>query len=142
LDRSIDDSIAGLQFYMMATKGGTNLMVALCKSGSSPSGLWTSIGMGIDKSGSLKYDYQNAPDDSINNEHKNFAALTLNKWYKFRVEYDYTDTTLTFYVDDKLVRKKPAPSPSTLPLFVVMRDSLGAQGASGCYLDDITVFKR
>jgi hypothetical protein len=142
LDRSIDDSIAGLQFYLMATKAGQDLMVAFCKTGSSPTGLYTIIGMGIDKSGSLTYVYQNAPDDSINNESKNFAALTLNKWYKCRIEYDYSDTTLTYYVDDKIVRQRTTPTPMSLPVFVVMRDSLGTQGPSGCYLDDITIFKR
>jgi hypothetical protein len=141
IDPAIGDSIAGLQFYLKATKHGQNLIVAMCKTGSSPSGLWTTIGMGIDKSDSLRYVYEDNPD-AIINEHKNFAKLTLNKWYKCRVEYDYTDTTLTYYVDDAVVRTRTAPSPMTLPTFVVMRDSLGTQESSGCYLDDIMIFKR
>jgi hypothetical protein len=139
---SIDDSIAGLQFYLMATKlAHTNFLAAICKPGSSANGLFTIIGMGIDKSDSLKYVYENAPGDPIN-EHKNFAALTLNKWYKCKIEYDYSDTTLTYFLDDATVYTRTAPSPMTLQTFVVMRDSLGAQGPSGYYVDDIIVYKR
>jgi hypothetical protein len=142
LDPSINDSIAGLQFYVMAAKTAhANFMAAMGKAGSSANGLLTIIGMGIDKSDSLKYVYENAPNDIIN-EHKNFAALTLNKWYKCKIEYDYSDTTLTYYLDDAVVYTRTAPSPMTLQIFIVMRDDLGAQGLSGYYLDDVRVFKR
>ncbi|HAJ80777.1 MAG TPA: hypothetical protein DCO75_13525 [Fibrobacteres bacterium] len=139
---SIDDSIAGLQFYIMASKAShTDLLVAMCKTGSSANGLFTIMGMGIDKSDSLKYVYENTPDDSIN-EHKNFAACALNKWYKCKIEYNYTDTTLTYYLDDAVVRTQPSPSPMTLQTFIVMRDSLGVQGTSGYYVDNVSVYKR
>jgi hypothetical protein len=139
---SIDDSIAGLQFYLRATKlAHTDFIVAICKPGSSANGLFTIMGMGIDKSDSLRYVYEEDPLDPIN-EHKNFAALTLNKWYKCKIEYDYSDTTLTYFLDDSTVYTRTAPSPMTLQTLVVMRDSLGAQGPSGYYIDDITIYKR
>jgi hypothetical protein len=142
LEPSIDDSIAGLQFYLMATQAAqTNFIAALCKPGSSANGLFAIYGMGIDQSDSLKYVFENAPGDIIN-EHKNFAALTLNKWYKCKIEYDYADTTLTYYLDDAVVYTRTAPSPMTLQIFVVMRDGLGAQGPSGYYIDDVCVYKR
>jgi hypothetical protein len=142
IDPYIQDSIAGLQFYLMATKAAhTNFLVAICKPGSSANGLFTIIGMGIDKSDSLKYFYQETPDPAgITSE--NFAALTLNKWYECKIEYDFTDTTLTYYVDDALVCQRPASNPMALQTFVVMRDNLGAQGASGYYLDDVCIYKR
>jgi len=139
---SIDDSIAGLQFYLMATKAAhTNFIVAICRPGSSANGLFTIIGMGIDKSDSLEYIYENAPGDPIN-EHKNFSALTLNKWYKCKIEYDYSDTTLTYFLDNDTVYTRTTPSPMTLQTFVVMRDSLGALGPSGYYIDDVAIYKR
>ena len=142
IDPSIDDSIAGLQFYLMATKAAhTDFITAICKPGSSANGLFTIIGMGIDKSDSLNYVYEYAPDDPIN-EHKNFAALMLNKWYKCKIEYDYSDTTLTYSLDDSTVYTRTAPSPMTLQTFIVMRDSLGAPGPSGYYVDDVAVYKR
>ena len=142
VDPSIHDSIAGLQFYLMATKDAhTDFMAAICTPGSSANGLYSILGMGIDKSDSLRYVYEKDPLDPIN-EHKNFAALTLNKWYKCKIEYDFTDTTLTYYLDDAIVHTQPASNLMTLEMFVVMRDSLGAQGPSGYYLDDVIIYKR
>jgi hypothetical protein len=139
---SIDDSIAGLQFYLMATKPAhTDFFAALCKPGSSANGLYTIIGMGIDTSDSLKYIYENMPGDPIN-EYKKFAAFTLNKWYKCKIEYNYSDTTLTYFLDNDTVYTRTAPSPMTLQIFIVMRDGLGAQGTSGYHIDDVAIYKR
>lgn len=142
VDPSIDDSIAGLQFYLLATKAShTNFYAALCKPGSSRTGLVTFFGIGIDKSDSLNYIYEDLLNGEVK-EHKNFAALQLNKWYKCKVEYDYTNTALTYFVDDAIVSKKTVPNPMTLQVFVAIRDSLGANGPSGYYLDDVKVYKR
>ena len=142
LDDPISDSIAGLEFYLMAKKAErTNFVAVIARSGSSANGLYTILGMGIDKSDSLKYIYEYQPDDT-SNEHKNFAALMLNKWYKCKIEYDYSDTTLTYSLDDSTVYTRTAPSPMTLQTFIVMRDSLGAPGPSGYYVDDVAVYKR
>jgi hypothetical protein len=40
------------------------------------------------------------------------------------------------------VRTIPALNPMTLHMFVVMRDSLGAAGPSGYYIDDVAIYKR
>jgi hypothetical protein len=142
IDPSIDDSIAGLQFYLKATKAShTNSIVALCKMGSSANGLYTIMGMGIDKSDSLKYVYESAPADP-SNEYKKFAPLTLNTWYKCKIEYDYSAATLTYFLNDAVVHTIPAPNPMTLHTFVVMRDSLGAAGPSDYYIDDVAIYKR
>jgi hypothetical protein len=139
---SIGDSIAGLQFYLMATKlAHTNSFAAICKPGSSSDGLITKFGMGIDKSDSLKYicyDYLNGI-----NEYINFAPLTLNKWYKCKIEYDYSDTTLTYFLDNDTVYTRTTPSTITsFQTFVAIRDGLGAQGPSGYYIDDVIIYKR
>ena len=142
MDPAITDSIAGLQFYLMATSAAqTNFIAAICLPGSSSNGLFTIFGMGIDKSDSLKYVYEKAPND-IANESKTFAALKFFKWYKCKIEYNYSDTTLTYYVDDAVVGTRNAPSPMSLQRFVVMRDGLGAQGPAGYYIDDVTIYKR
>ena len=139
---AIDDSIAGLQFYLKATKAAhTNFFAAMCKPGSSRNGLITIFGMGIDKSDSLNYIYEDNLNGNIN-EHINFAALTLNKWYKCKIEYNFSDTTLTYSLDDAIICTKPVPNPTTLQIFIVMRDSLGAQGPSGYYLDNVAVYKH
>ena len=143
LDTAITDSIAGLEFYCMAKRTGqTNFYAALATSGSSPTGLWVIMGMGIDRSDSLKFIYQNSPTDIINNEERNFAALDTNRWYKCNIEYNFSDSTLTCYLDDDTVRTRNVPNPGTLPRFVTMRDSLGSQGPREYYLDDVTVYKR
>jgi len=142
-DEPIQDSIAGLQFYLKATKAAqTNLLVAMGKTGSSATGLFTIIGMGIDKSGSLQCVYEENPFDPAVQERRNVTTLTLNKWYKCKVEYNYDDTTLTYSVDDAIVYQRGAPSPMTLQIFFAMRDSLGAQGPSGYYVDNVSIYKR
>ena len=73
---------------------------------------------------------------------ENDPSLELNKWYKCEIEYNYTDSTLTYSVDGSIVQKRTAPSPFTFDKLFVMRDNFGAQGHSGYYIDDITVCKR
>ena len=143
LNDAISDSIAGLEFYLMAKKAEhINFFAAIARPGSSANGLFTIMGIGIDKSDSLKYIYENEPGDSVNNEHKNFAALVFNKWYKCNIEYDFTNAILSYYVDGTVVYTKSAPNPMSLQMFVAMRDSSGSQGVKGYYIDDVTIYKR
>ena len=138
----IEDSVAGLQFYLMATKASqTNFFAAICKPGSAKDGLVTKFGMGIDASDSLKWVYQ----DDLNGAadvHAKFAPLTFNRWYKCAVEYDFSAATLTYFLDDEIVHTQSVPSLSSLQTFIVIRDGLGAQGSSGYYLDDVAVYKK
>jgi hypothetical protein len=142
LDPAIADSIAGLEFYLMAKKAEhTNIYAALATSGSSYNGLWVIMGIGIDKSDSLMFIYNKSPSDPLN-EQINFAPLDSNKWYKCDIEYNFTDSTLTYSVDGTVVHAMNVPQPPSLPRFVVLRDSAGAQGPADYYLDDVTVYKR
>lgn len=143
LNDAIYDSIAGLEFYLMAKKAEhINFFAAIARPGSSVNGLFTIMGIGIDKSDSLQYIYENEPGDTVNNEHKNFAAIVFNKWYKCNIEYDFSNTTLSYYVDGSVVYTKSAPNPMSLQMFVTIRDSSGVQGAKEYYIDDVTVYKR
>jgi hypothetical protein len=139
----IEDSIAGLEFYLMAKQAGqTNFYAALATSGSSFNGLFTIMGMGIDKSDSLWYIYENTPTDSATMEHTNFAPLAFNVWYKCNVEYEFSTSTITYFLNDSVILTRTVPTTNAIPLFVTMRDSVGAQGPKEYYLDDVTVYKR
>jgi hypothetical protein len=138
----ISDSIAGLDFYLMAKKaGGINFYAALSRSGSSWNGLFAILGLGIGKSDSLQYIYEIQPVDSTN-EHKNFAPVQFNHWYHCRVECSFTDTIVTYSVDDVVVKTIKMPFMSNLGMFVTMRDDSGSQGTKDYYFDDVTVYKR
>jgi hypothetical protein len=139
----IEDSIAGLEFYLMAKQAGqTDFYVALATSGSSFNGLFTIMGMGIDKSDSLWYIYENTPTDSASMEHTNFAPLGFNIWYKCNIEYEFSTSTLTYSLNDSVIHTRTVPTTNAIPLFVAMRDSVGAQGPKEYYIDDVTVYKR
>ena len=138
----IADSIAGLQFYLMATKAEhINFFGALARSGSAWNGLYAILGLGISQSDSLMYVYQYAPNDSTN-EQKCFAALQFNKWYQCTIEFNFTTSVLTYSVDGKVVGTKNTNNMMMLGLFVTTRDELGSPGPMGYYLDDVTVYKK
>jgi hypothetical protein len=149
LDNPISDSIAGLEFYLMAANAGqTDFFAAIVTMGTSAgmlnNGFSTVLGMGIDKSDSLwytfqKYDNPQADSDLVYN---NFAALEFNKWYKCTMEYDFAAQKLTCSLDDRVVFTKGASGIAKLDMFITMRDSLGAQGPKGYFIDDITIYKR
>ena len=138
----IADSIAGLQFYLMATTAEhINFFGALARSGSAWNGLYAILGLGISQSDSLMYVYQYAPNDSTN-EQKCFAPLQFNKWYQCNVEFNFTTSVLTYSVDGKVVGTKNTDNMMMLGLFVTTRDNLGSQGPKGYYMDDVTIYKK
>ena len=141
-DDNIIESVAGLQFYLMATKAEQiNFYAAIARSGSAWNGLYTIFGMGISKSDSLEYFCQYAPDDSTN-EQKCFAPLQFNKWYQCRIEYDFTTKTLTYLLDGTVVGTKSTPYVSSLSMLVTIRDESGSPGLKGYYIDDISVYRK
>ena len=149
LDNPISDSIAGLEFYLMAKASGkTDLFAALVTMGTSAgmlnNGFSALLGMGIDKSDSLWYTFQKYDDPQADSDliKKNFAALQFNTWYKCAVEYDFAAQRLTYYLNGSTVFTRSAPGIKKLDMFVTYRDSLGAQGPKDYYIDDLTVYKR
>lgn len=145
---SIQDSIAGLEFYLMAKKAEQiNFFSALASSGSAWNGLYIILGMGISRSDSLQYIYQYDPSKPDSNYTKCFASLQFNKWYKCNIEYSFPDTTVTYSLDDSVVYTRKTPLLSPLNVFLVARDSVvsegaGSQGSKEYYIDDVTVYER
>jgi hypothetical protein len=149
LDEPFRDSIAGLEFYLMATHTGqTNFLAALTKAGTSggmlDNGFYMVLGIGIDKSDSLlctfqKFDNPQADSDLVS---KTCGALELNKWYKCTIEYDFTSAKATYSVDGRVVFSHSAPGIDMLDVLMTMRDGLGAPGQKDYYIDDITLYKR
>jgi hypothetical protein len=138
----ITDSIAGLQFYLMATKAEQiDFYAAIARPGSAWNGLFVIFGIGIGKSDSLQYVYQNQPEDSTN-EQKCFAPLQFSKWYQCRIEYDFNTNTLTYFLDGTVVSTKTPSSVMSLSMFIAMRNELGSPGPRGYYIDNVSVYKR
>lgn len=149
LDNPISDSIAGLEFYLMAAQSGqTDFFAAIVTMGTSAgmldNGFSTVLGMGIDKSDSLWYTFQKYDDPQADSDlvHKTFAALEFNKWYKCTMEYDFAAQKLTYSLDDRVIFTKGASGIAKLDMFITMRDSLGTQGSKDYFIDDITIYKR
>jgi len=144
LDTEIQDSTAGLEFYLMAKKAEhINLFAALAQTGSTSTGLNIIMGMGISMSDSLYCNYENALMDSgpiI--MHQNFAALQFNKWYKCNIEYNFSASNITYFLDGAPVKTITVPVTLAIPFFMVMRDNLGASGSKDYYIDDITIYKK
>ena len=148
VDQFINDSIAGLEFYLMAAKAGqTEVYSAFGQGGNSlgmlKNGWQTVFGMGIDTSDSLwclyeKYSNPQADSDLV---HKRCGALEENKWYKCNIEYDFAAMMLTYSLNDMVVYTKSAPN-RTIEEFIVYRDTCGTQGPKEYYFDDITMYKR
>jgi hypothetical protein len=142
LETYITDSIAGIEFYLYATKPqGANFIVAMGQAGSSPNGLSMILGMGIGKSDSLMLYYQQPyPADLVE---KNLASLEFNKWNKCNVEYNFKNDTLTCFLNNTVVYSyKPDEDPMQVGQFVVLRDSLGSNGPKDYYADDVTIYQR
>jgi hypothetical protein len=143
----IEDSIAGLEFYFMAKQAEhIPFFAGIGSSGSEWNGLKTILGIGTTASDSLQYIYEwqaNQPD----NQYVCFAALEYDKWYKFRVECNFNDTTVNYYMNDSNIQTIKTTDVTQINRFFVMRDSLGQQGpgpggAAQYYLDDYIIYKR
>jgi hypothetical protein len=148
VEQFVTDSIAGLEFYLMALKAQqSECYAAMGQGGNSwgmlPNGWQTVFGMGIDKSDSLwcMYEKYSNPQADTDLVHKKIAALETNKWYKCTIEFDFNESKLTYSLDDKVVYTKGAPN-RTIEEFIVYRDTLGPPGPTDYFFDDVTMYKR
>ncbi|MBN1758953.1 MAG: hypothetical protein JW863_11575 [Chitinispirillaceae bacterium] len=144
---SVEDSVAGLQFYFLAKKSEhIPFFAALGSGGSEWNGLKVILGIGATANDSLQFIYEwqtNQPE----NLHTGFAALQYDIWYKFRIECNFTDTTASYFMNDSLIHTLKTIDILSINRFIVMRDSVGAQGPGPdgpkeYYLDDYAVYKR
>lgn len=148
LGSQIEDSTAGIQFYLMAKKPEeTDFIAGMGQSGSAPNGLYSFVGMGIDKSDSFTCLYQQSPYNGTSDTNtgvikKNVVPLGYNQWYKCNIEYNFNDDIATYYLNGAIVCKLKPGGFYGMGQFFAMRDSLGKQGPKEYYLDDVTVYKK
>lgn len=97
------DSIVGMEYYLMAgSSAKTNFIVFLGKEGGSIRNSAYYVGMGFDKSDSIKILWTH--NAVAAQESKNIVPITFGRWYKCTVEYDITNYTATYYLDGNVVR--------------------------------------
>lgn len=109
----VDHGIVGVQFYIMAKeKGEANFTVEIGKNAGSSGGLGKAFGIGFDPNDSIKckrYEQR----DSLGNEvivDSMIGPIQLNHWYKCVVEVNFTTQTITYSIDDAVVRTAPLPT--------------------------------
>ena len=137
------DSIVGMEYYIMAKSSAkTNFIAFLGKEGGSIRNSAYFLGIGFDKSDSIKILWSS--NAVAGQESKNIAPIIYNKWYKCTVEYNITNWTATYYIDNKVVGPPHVmPSESTFGynMFVVYRDGAGQDGMAPYYFNDFTLYK-
>jgi hypothetical protein len=148
----IEHGIAGVQFYIMAKAlGQACFTVEIGANAGSSGGVQPAFGIGFDPSDSIKctyydmyYPQNNGHGDSL------IAPMTLNHWYKCVVEADRSAQTITYSIDDALVRTFPFDTTRAMGIdkLLVFRGSSGvnnapsAEGAKQYYVDDIVLYKK
>jgi hypothetical protein len=141
-DDPVMDSIVGMEFYLMAKSSAkTNFIAFLGKDGGSIRNSAYYIGMGFDKSDSIKMLWTSTA--VVGQENKNISAIVFGKWYKCTVEHNVINYTATYYIDNKVVGTHVTPPSSTLGynMFVVYRDALGQDGTAPYYFNNLTLYK-
>jgi hypothetical protein len=146
--------VVGVQFYIMAKAPvQTNFTVEIGQNNGSSGGLGKAFGIGFDMTDSVKCSYY---DSWTGHKDTMIAPIELNKWYKCNVEVDMDAVpgTISYYLDDILVRTLPLPTGEWYGIdrLLVFR-GLGdytqdgslipsADGVAQYYADDIVVYKK
>jgi hypothetical protein len=148
----IESGIAGVQFYIMAKAlGQANFTVEIGANAGSSGGVQPAFGIGFDPSDSIKctyydmyYPYNNGHGDSL------IAPMTPNHWYKCVVEADRSAQTITYSIDDALVRTFPFDTTRVMGIdkllvfrgFSGVNNAQSAEGPKQYYADDIVFYKK
>jgi hypothetical protein len=136
------DSIVGMEYYLLAKSSAkTDFIAFLGKEGGSIRNSAYYVGIGFDKSDSIKMLWTS--NAVAGQENKNLSPIVFGKWYKCTVEYNVINFTATYYIDNKKVGTHIMSSISTFGynMFVVYRDWLGQDGMAPYYLNDLTLYK-
>lgn len=136
------DSIVGMEYYLMAKSSAkTNFIAFIGKEGGSIRNSAYFLGMGFDKSDSIKILWSS--NTVAGQENQNISPIIFGKWYKCTMEYNITNYTATYYIDNKVVGTHVMPSTSTFGynMFVVYRDEKGQDGTAPYYFNDFTLYK-
>lgn len=134
------DSILGMEFYLMAKSSAkTDFIAFLGTTGGSDRNSIYYVGMGFDKSDSIKYLWSTL--NVLNQQNKNISPITFGKWYKCTVEYNFISSMATYYIDNKAVGTQAVSGVFSLNMFVAYRDALGQDGPAPYYLNNLTIYK-
>jgi hypothetical protein len=135
------DSIIGIEFYIMAKSSAkTNFIAFLGKEGGSIRNSTYYMGIGFDKSDSIKILWSH--NTVANQESQNIAPIVFGKWYKCTVEYKATNYTATYYIDNKVIGTHVMPNSCSFGYnqFIVYRDGKGQNGNASYYFNDFTLY--
>ena len=150
----VESGIAGVQFYIMAKENGqANFTVEIGQNAGSSGGLGKAFGIGFDPNDSIKckyYDMLGNPSvaDTM------VAPIQLDHWYKCAIEVNLTDATVSYYIDDAIIRTQALPTIDLMGIdrllvfrgLEVNRPNYGittcADGPKQYYADDIVFYKK
>ena len=145
LPDKLQDSIACLQFYMMAKEQGhTNFTVQIGQDAGSSGGLCKKFGFGFSPTDSIVTvffdNYGGVHDTAV-------KAIVLNQWYKCNIEVNFTTQVISYLLDDQIVRTAPLPTIEMYGIdkLLVLRGfepTEGEDGVKKCYVDDIVLYKK
>lgn len=138
----VDTGDIHCEFYLMARAAGqSNFMVSLAKPAGSSGGDSYLYGIGFGSNDSLCCAYFDYTDGTHMVHTKNIASIQPDHWYKCEVEINYTDTTITYRVDDAVADTLTLPVLMNIQVLKIYRDELGAEGPIQYFADDITMYR-
>ncbi|MBN2188633.1 MAG: hypothetical protein JW699_04205 [Chitinispirillaceae bacterium] len=150
----VESGTAGVEFYLMAqTPGQANFGVLIGQNPGSSGAITPAFGIFFDPSDSIKCMVFNTWP-----EIRSFTALApvqADKWYKCGVEVNFTDSTVSFYLDDVPMHTESVAgmmadqSLMGIDRVLVFRDQLqvlpattAVEGTKPYYVDDIVLYKK
>ncbi len=140
----VETGTAGIQFYIMAKAAGEiNFSVVIGQNAGSSGGLGKQFGIGFDSTGFIKtvtYDMFSGESDSM------ISPIQFNHWYKCVVEFNWTDSTITYNIDGVQVRSTGLPTQDMMGIdrLLVFRGVSGSnsEGPKQYYADDIVLYTK
>lgn len=148
-DNRVESGIAGVEFYMMAQSlSKVNFGVEIGQNPGSSGAVSPAFGIFFDPSDSIKCTvFMSWPtvDSQVT-----FGKIQAEKWYKCKVEVNFTDSTSNYYIDDaKILEIKLKDAfPQGVDRLLIFRGLYGmnfstsADGVKPYYVDDIVFYKK
>jgi hypothetical protein len=148
-------NICGVEFYIMSKGAGKiNFTVELGQNAGSSGGLGKAFGVGFDVRDSIKSTSldPNRTSGDIRLD-KLVGTITPGKWYKCKIEIDFTAKTATYYIDDNKVDQHALPTVEMYGIdrMLVYRGKYGgtndypiecSEGSKQYFVDDIVLYKK
>jgi hypothetical protein len=159
-DSTVEKGIVGVEFYMMAkTLSQINFGAELGKDPGSSGAVTPAFGIFFDPSDSIKCTaFANSWPYSVDSQTM-VAKIQAGHWYKCKVEFNFSDSTVIYDIDDvPVLTNKLAKSnldtvlvnafPMGINRLLIFRGTQGrynstsSEGAKPYYIDDITFYKK